>query len=212
MNKKNFKDIKCIIFDFDNTMYYDVDWSAWDKVAQDWFEKHCSYLGEEGRMQLLTKYKIKKRNGVYVLMDDLLCKMLCEIEGSPKAWLDYRDNLPLQDTFKKAKVVANRELEKCARIAKLYIVSNSRQISIKQIAKHHKIDLSFFEQIITNDFDANDMSKAKYYKQIMERENLTPKQILVVGDSKSHDIEPAEKLGMRAYQCQGGFTYEELFG
>ena len=80
--------IKCFIFDFDDTLYYGVDWSEWHQQCKDWYKEHFSSLNEK-ELRKLTKQAIgrgKIHSGVDV------AKALKKIEGSPKAWLDLETN------------------------------------------------------------------------------------------------------------------------
>ena len=91
-------------------------------------------------------------------------------------------------------------------------MSNSELDKIETFAKTKHFDLSMFDDIIINEFQAENLSKESYYKKIMEQNNLAPNQILVIGDNYKNDLRPAKKLGMHVFKCEEGFTYDEIMG
>ncbi len=206
--------IKTFIFDFDDTISYNVDWSDYVRHINDFFNEHFSYLNEEERKELLKKYLHKTK-----LDDDYeLIKILMDKEGTAQAWLDYRDSwTELDEGEKNAKHIPNEELNKFVEQAKrlggrLYIVSNSRIKEIKRFADYHNVDLSIFDDIYINEFKQTKEGKGLYYKKIMEEDELSPKEVMVIGNSYKSDILPAKKLKMKYYKCYEGFTYEEIVG
>lgn len=44
----------------------------------------------------------------------------------------------------------------------------------------------------------------------MEKFNVNPEEIMVIGNSYKHDILPAKRLKMKYFKCKDGFTYEEV--
>ncbi len=200
--------VKCFIFDFDDTLYYGVDWTIWKKFATNYFNEHFSYLTEKQRSYYLKKYKCGK-NGEEVLA--YIEKISIEIEGTCQPWLDFSKGV-IEPEAKDGKAIPMREIKKCAQQGKIYIVSNTKMEMIEKFARIYKIDLSLFERVISNEFTPGNEGKERYYKEIMEENGLQPDQILVIGNSKREDILPAEKLKMNTYLADGQFTYEELIG
>lgn len=203
--------IKVFIFDFDYTLYYGVDWAFWINLNKNYFNEHYSYLTKKEKENLCKIVLGKKRIGN---SEDLI-KLLIYTEGSARSFLDFRNNLPFPEAKQKAKIVSQKELQKFRAQAtekggEMFIVSNSTIHEIKEFCEYHKFDLSIFDEIIVNDYKDNNFSKALYFRYIMEKCNVKSDEILVIGDSKKHDILPAKKLGMNYYQCKDGFTYEEI--
>lgn len=199
--------VKCVVFDFDDTIYYGVDWTFWYKMAYAWFNEHFSSKTPLERQLLLKKYGVHKN--LKNFSDEKLCSILLGEEGSADKWLDYRDKMELADEEKKAKCVSMSEIKKFAKLGKLYILSNSREKNIKKFAEYHNLDLSIFEKIVTNQF-AKETSKEGYLKEIMEDNNLKPENILMIGNSYRSDILPAKKLKMNYYKVKNGFSYNEI--
>ena len=205
--------IKVVIFDFDDTLYFGVDWKFWKEEYIAFFENHFSYLSADEKKNLIKKHL----NRDYIKNSTDIIKILIAEEGSAKAWLDFRDSISgeLSEEEKKGNIVPQEEMQEFYNQAKrlngkLYIVSNSTLKDIKAFAEFYNIDLSIFEKIYTNDYDISDITKERYYKEIIAENNITPSEAMVIGDSYANDILPAKKLKMHYYQCENGFTYEEV--
>ena len=79
--------------------------------------------------------------------------------------------------------------------AKLYLVSNCPVSYIESNSKRHGFDISIFDGIYSNQFNAEDVTKFDVYKTIQEKENAMPENVFVVGDSVEKDMKPAKRLG-----------------
>jgi len=202
--------VKCVIFAFYDTIYYGINWSFWYRMVGEWFDTHFKDMSFEEKKNLLKKYGVRYRKQNFKLSDNVLCKLLIETEDSAKPWLEYRDQLEMHTEEKKGKAISKKELKRFAKLGKLYIVSNSHLSNIKQIAEFYNIDLSLFEKIYVNDYETKNTSKDKYFKEIMEENNLKPENVLVIGDSKQQDILPAKRLKMQYYRCKNGFKYLDV--
>ena len=198
--------VKCIIFDFDDTLYYDVDWSFWQKICENFFEEHFSYLSKEKRKELRKKYE---KMGS---LSDTLGRMCYELEGSADPWLKYRDSLPMQPEEREGKAVSMKELGKCKEQGNLYIVSNSRLVDIKRTSKFYGIDLDIFKKVFTNEYTEQVGTKEDIYLKIMQEEGLSADEILVVGNNYKSDLKPAKNLKMNYCKVKDGFTFEEIMG
>ena len=198
--------VKCVIFDFDDTLYYGVDWKNWNEECKKFYNQHFSYLTEKQRETLFKRYK---KFGSHSDIVGRICK---DLEGSPKSWFDWRDSLPMSEEEKEGKGVPMREIRKFSSLGNIYIVSNSRPVDIERTSKYYGIDLSLFKGVYVNEFSGENCDKGQLYKKIMEQEGLKPEQMLVVGDSIRSDIRPAKKLKMNYCKVKDGFTFEEIMG
>lgn len=203
--------VKLFIFDFDNTLYYDVNWNFWTKVIQNYFNEHFSYLTEKEKIQLCKRVLNKRK----VTSDEDLCRILFSVEGNCDSWLNYRKALPLSEEEKNAKVISHENLLKFAKQAHdknggIYIVSNSTIEDIKNFCEYHNFDLSLFDGIIINEFKTENPSKQEFFESLMKKHNVKPDEVLIIGDSYKHDIIPAKNLKMNYYHCRNGFSYEEV--
>ena len=110
----------------------------------------------------------------------------------------------------KAISISNEELKKFKKDYKLYIVSNSVMSNILSVAKYFDIDLSLFEEVLTNDY-THGVDKRFYYEQIIKKEKISPAELLVLGDDKFTDLIPAEELGAKTiYITTADYTRKSL--
>ena len=204
--------IKCFIFDFDDTLYYGVDWTEWNDMQQKWIRSHYQDLTDEQFSSLCLQ-----ATGKTNLEGKDIVQLLIKEEGSAKAYLDWRNSIDgeMSEFEKNGQVVSMDEIRKfrsqCDRLGgKMFIVSNSTQKGIEVFAKHYKIDLSLFDGIYVNQYSAEDATKKKIYQQIMNDNNLSNDQIMVIGNSYKQDLAPAKELKLCTFLCKDGFTYDEV--
>ena len=120
-------------------------------------------------------------------------------------WLKTNKN------YMRGKKISNQELQKFKQLGKIYIVSNYKQGDLLAALEYNNFDESMFEEIISNDLSKpENLDKFKIYQEIMQKSNLKPNQILVVGNNFKHDLQSAKKLGMHYYLVKDGFTYDEI--
>ena len=65
------------------------------------------------------------------------------------------------------------------------------------MSKKIGLDITSFEKILSNNFEKEDLSKSKVIEDIFKTEKLDANSVLMVGDSKKYDIDPAKKLEMQ---------------
>lgn len=201
--------VKCVIFDFDDTLYYNMDWTAYYLASNKFFNEKFS---ETERKRLVKKYHLKKKHGLYLFNDKVMCQILKDSGYDHFEWLQICENIKYGKARRQTKLIGKRTLKKFAKLGKLYIVSNSSEKVIKEFADVRKFDLSIFAEVISNGFLGDDFTKEKYYKKIMEQNKLSPNQVLVIGDDYKNDLLPAKKLGMHIFDCDEGFTFDEVMG
>ena len=205
--------IKCFIFDFDDTLYYNVSWKQWNKERNEWVRNHFSDYSDKEFTELLQNVLSKKR----IDSGQDIVKLFLKTEGSSKAYNEWRygKRIVLNEEGKKGEAIPKSELKKfreqCQRLGgKMYIVSNSTKSDIRAFMEYYKIDHTFFEDILINDFPENDITKEHLYREILEKNKLEPDEVMVIGNSYKTDILPAKKLKMHTFLCKNGFTYDEV--
>lgn len=193
--------IKCFIFDFDDTLYYGVDWTEWNDMQQKWIRSHYQDLTDEQFSSLCLQ-----ATGKTNLEGKDIVQLLIKEEGSAKAYLDWRNSIDgkMSEFEKNGQVVSMDEIRKfrsqCDRLGgKMFIVSNSTQKGIEVFAKHYKIDLSLFDGIYVNQYSAEDATKKKIYQQIMNDNNLSNDQMMVIGNSYKQDLAPQKNLNFAPF-------------
>ncbi len=203
----NPKKIKVFIFDFDDTLYWDMNDKFLNNIKWSFFDEHYKNLSKIQKKKLLNKFNVVD-GGKFKTSD--LCSILVSTDGNYKAWVDYMEDINLHEEMLKTKVISNEELKKFKRYkAKLFIVSDSRYERIKQFCRAKKIDFDIFDNIFTNDYKHD---KYWWYKRILRQEKIKPKNVVVIGNDYTKDIKPARELDMYYYKCKDGFTFEEVIG
>ncbi len=197
LSQKDFEisGLKVVIFDFDNTLYDNVDWGkGWAEYVLGGIEKLLSFLPKEQIKNLMEKYGLYSTQG-RIFEKSLKLFASGDIPLSTKDFRDLTATFLYEPDWTGARIIPNELLRELSKKYKLYIVSNSSENVIRYDCKKLGIDTSVFADIIQNRFDPRDLSKKPDYVAVMQKENATPEQMLVVGDSEFYDIGPAKELG-----------------
>lgn len=188
--------IKTIVFDFDETIYigYIGNPKKYDLYLVD------TALGLGTYDKLSDKYGIRGRD-----IKDF-------VDASREEGLDY---IKVVENFKRiifrhkhtgdVKVLPNELFRKLREKYPIYIASMSQQNYLNNYFKVYGIDRENFVDVLSMDL-VKDKSKGDMLKRIKERENCHPEEILMVGDSLTHDIIPAKELGMQTFHMVGDFN------
>ena len=191
-------ELKCIMFDFDDTLYTGNVWGNWVEYLSKFY---------------LQKFPNKKisdvpREAFYSAAR--FVDYIVEKEGvSSKEFVKYQEDVIYQFSTKKVRAIDLDLLRKLKSKYILTIVSNSSVPYIKYHSKELGIDLDLFDDIQQNNYLNEDRSKAVNYKDIINKYNLKPENVLVMGDSYSNDIVPALKLGMLCKHIDSVYEVEE---
>lgn len=198
--------LKAVIFDFDNTLYDNVDWGKeWAEFVLAKIEGLLSFLPKKEVKRLMGKYNLHSTNG-------RLFEKAFNLFASGDTPLTTKDFRNLTATFlyepdwTGAKTIPNELLRELAKKYHLYIVSNSSESVIRFDCEKLGIDTTVFTEIVQNRFDPKDLSKKADYIAVMQKENATADEILVVGDSNFYDIDPAKELGMNTILLCGTYN------
>ena len=198
--------LKAVIFDFDNTLYDNVDWGKeWAEFVLAKIEGLLSFLPKNEVKRLMEKYNLHSTNG-------RLFEKAFNLFASGDTPLTTKDFRNLTATFlyepdwTGAKTIPNELLRELAKKYHLYIVSNSSESVIRFDCEKLGIDTTVFTEIVQNRFDPKDLSKKADYIAVMQKENATADEILVVGDSNFYDIDPAKELGMNTILLCGTYN------
>ncbi len=188
-------DVKVIIFDFDYTLYQNLDWGIdwYDNVIRP-LRRMLSFLTMDEFDRLCKKYNVRGsrvfENTCLLIKDE---KLPCSI----KDFRDLTQTFRFEADYENAQLFPSDLLEKLAKTYPLYVVSNTAESKIKFDCDKMHLDLSPFKGVYQNRFDENDLSKAPDFKMIADNEGVEYSKVLVVGDSEIHDLEPASRLGMQ---------------
>ena len=188
--------IKCVILDFDGTLYSQGDWSNEPKlfgqflVNKNYFpecvtaEEKMAKLGE-----LYPNYHIIQQMFAYLhdnKIDDTEFRKfnddnICEIRCDEIVFI----NPHLIDSLSKS--------------YKIYMISDSAIPYLEFYLDHAKIDKTKFEAILSNEYNDEGYTKIPMMKKVLTQTGLRSDEIIMIGDSEKSDIIPAKLLGIQTY-------------
>lgn len=185
------KKTKVVVFDFDNTLYMGIDWT---KEWADFCKNGLRFVFRDWDDSLFEKM-IQKENLINYTSDGII-KVIKKYQKNVEDWITYRTVNDCKLDLSNIITISESELQKFAKNYTLYIVSNSTQKDIHDMAFKFDIDLSVFKEIIINDYKSG-AGKKTFYEEIIKKEKIKPSELFVIGDSEKNDIIPALELGAR---------------
>lgn len=175
---------KALIFDLDDTIYPTK--SVADEMHADLYELIRPHVSEEVfqhiREDILTTpfQKVADRYALNKQLKEAGLKLCLDMDfnGSMETFEDYK--FAMDNNAQKFLVTAGyTKLQK----------SKIRQLGIEK---------DFKEIIIADPYTSN-LSKADVFKQIMDRHQYTPADVLVIGDNPESEIASAKELAIETY-------------
>jgi putative hydrolase of the HAD superfamily len=196
--------IKVIIFDLDNTLYNEYDYviSGFKAVA--------SFLDKEESIDYCTAYSLLLEsfvlNGRGNNFDYLCQKLSIDTSLINKLVNVYREHSP--EIMLKTDIVAF--LIELSKNYKLCLLTNGWLIPQQKKVKALKIN-DYFDSVIYSQQDGLDFAKPhpKYFKYVLEAYNVSPEEILMIGDDPIADIQGAQNLGMHCFQIKNNLDDKE---
>ena len=190
----NLNKIKCVVLDFDGTLYSDGDWSNEPKL----FGK---YLVEKN---YLPEYetgdeKMAKLGQMYPNYH-IIQQMFAFLHENGIDDSDFRkfNNDNICEIRSKNIVFLKPEIiDRLSKNYKIYMISDSAIPYLEFYLDHAKIDRRKFEKILTNEYRDAGYTKIPMMKKILTETNLKPDEVIMVGDSEKSDIVPAKLLGLQ---------------
>jgi len=197
--------IKCVVIDFDNTLYSGGDWTEEDAFYDKFLERE-KFLPEGKRnvayvMSLYPKYHSLQAIYAYMQDNGLDDRIFEKFEATQIYDFVNKDTVFIEPSI----------LSELSKYYKLYLLSDS---SKEYLAKHMKtggIDQKNFVKVMSNQYTPGDLTKLPMMKQILQETKLNPDEIVMVGDSELCDKEPAEKLGFQTYVVDNVFDTSNFF-
>ena len=188
------KKVKCVILDFDGTLYSNGDWSNEPKLFGEYL-MNKNYLSEYGsadeRMaklgEMYPNYHIIQQMFAYLHdngIDDgdfrkFNNENICEIRSKDIVFL-------------KPEIIDN-----LAKNYQLYMISDSAIPYLEFYLDHAEIDKSKFKKIMTNEYRDAGYTKIPMMKKVLAETGFKPDELIMIGDSEKSDIVPAKLLGLQ---------------
>ena len=193
--------IKIVIFDFDDTLYSDKNPKPW--------RDYCLNAIE---------FFLQKRSDYQQIMDEVLTRsfsdnqliaFLKNYDVREEIINDYFKTHQVEDgTFDNCTIVSDESLASFANHFKLFIVLNSRKESVVKNMSILNINPRYFIDIISN----TETSKTHAYQDIIKKHNISPEELLVIGNSYNSDILPALEIGANGRVVRSAnFIFNDFF-
>lgn len=193
--------IKIVIFDFDDTLYSDKNPKPW--------RDYCLNAIE---------FFLQKRSDYQQIMDEVLTRsfsdnqliaFLKNYDVREEIINDYFKTHQVEDgTFDNCTIVLDESLASFANHFKLFIVSNSKKESVVKNMSILNINPRYFIDIISN----TETSKTHAYQDIIKKHNISPEELLVIGNSYNSDILPALEIGANGRVVRSAnFIFNDFF-
>ena len=208
MNTKNLLLPKAVIFDTDNTLYdYATANLQANNAVVNKFINECDISKEEFLYALsIARESVKKQLGntasshnrllYYQKTIELLglkSQILLTLDLEQTYWRTFLSHCYLFDG-----VVEFIKLLKSRNIPIAVITDLTAQIQFRKLV-YFNLD-SYFDFIVTSEEVGVDKPNKLPFEQAFAKLDTTPQDTWMIGDSCYHDIKPARKLGMVAFQ------------
>ena len=182
---KNLLDIKCWIFDLDNTLY-----SGQTKVFSEVDKKMSTFISKKMDVDLVKAKEIQKK--YFYEYGTTLSGLMKQDSIDPHEFLEFVHDIDISWLPKDLKL--KDELIKIKE--KKYIFTNGSHAHVKNVTKQLGIDGLFdgaFDIV-----DANFVPKPHMdpYKKIIDKFKIEPTKSILIEDI-AHNLEQAKNLGMK---------------
>ena len=182
---KNLLDIKCWIFDLDNTLY-----SGQTKVFSEVDKKMSTFISKKMDVDLVKAKEIQKK--YFYEYGTTLSGLMKQDSIDPHEFLEFVHDIDISWLPKDLKL--KDELIKIKE--KKYIFTNGSHAHVKNVTKQLGIDGLFdgaFDIV-----DANFVPKPHIdpYKKIIDKFKIEPTKSILIEDI-AHNLEQAKNLGMK---------------
>lgn len=201
----NLQNIKAIIFDFDDTLYSNGDWSRYYDECLKYFEDY-GYTDDGWKFYEMLKKK-------YPDIPNLgykVCRYFKEIGGDVNFLYDRLNEHIYDITNPNLKFMDYSLLEKLSKKYSIYLISNSPENYIKHYAKLFGVDLNCFKMVLFNKHEGEDYSKGFYMEKCMKDAKTLPSETLMVGDDPYTDMLPAKNLKLNTFLVDDVSETEKL--
>lgn len=194
MQNLDLEKVKCIIFDFDATLYTGADWNGYSDYFYGIFVDIGAFGSvSEAHEKLLELYPDEpeyEQRAVFYLHDN---------EHLFKKFMQRRDDEIFDITSDYMQFCDYSLLSKLSKYYKLYLISDSPQSYLHFYLKKFGIDENDFQMVCANKYAKEDITKFPLMRDAMIDADASPDETLMIGDSLKYDKRPAEKLGIQFY-------------
>jgi HAD superfamily hydrolase (TIGR01549 family) len=191
--------VKVVVFDLWNTLVYDSSHEIHQEIANilgfETKDEFWDYLGEHF---FGTKSSFYDYIDSLIKQRDLPDETLDKIKSLWEKTKDYVNIFP--ETVK--------TLEEFSKKYKLVLLSNTAEKEGKEAMGKFGLE-KYFDEILLSGSLGLAKPDPKIFKLVLEKTNVRPEEILVVGDNLETDIIPARILGMKGILIDTREKYTE---
>ena len=189
----NLKKIKCVIVDFDSTLYSNGDASA---------ESYEDYLAEHNILpEISGKYEkrayLKSLYPKYHTIKAIFA-YLRDNGFDDSGFRDFFDKQIWEIRTKDTVFINPKIIKELSKYYPIYIVSDSAVAYLEYYLKEANIDKRWFSGVYSNTYTDETFSKIPVMKKIQSETGAKSNEIIMIGDSEYSDIQPAKLLGFQA--------------
>ncbi len=192
----NLNKIKCVIIDFDKTLYSDADLTRQD-------EHYIEYFYDK-KLIKKTKNSIKKlieENKPYHMVQCIF-KLSRESNISDDEIYEWLNNHIYNFISPDMKIVKPDILKQICSKLPVYLLSDSCPAYLQHYFDLFGYKKEWFKGCISNDFKSENMSKTCDMLKIVKLEKLKKNEVLMIGDSLKSDIIAANNAGIESFQVR----------
>ncbi len=195
--------IKVIVFDFDNTLYNGDVWTNYNNHVLKILEKILPH--KEAKELLDASVNVFQGN---VHIDHIITLLKQKGYDYEKFLSLVKENVYVHPC--EVEVISNDFLKELSKHYEIYCLSMSNENYLDFYFDKYKIDRAVFKEVLSADLLAEDKSKVPILLDIIKKENIKSTELLMVGDSYSHDILPAKKAGVQYLHYNSG-NFNQLY-
>lgn len=188
--KKQFNNIKVIIWDFDGT-FYPPNHKLFHIIRESEYQA-IMFLNHWPREKAVTEFH--KLHKVTIQSATVVISTLCHVSVARAA-------IESEKRFDRRKYIEHDQglIEMFDKLKpyRHYILANGVKKYILKMLEVFGIPMETFEDIVTSDTIGVTKPDEKGFRYIIEKTGLPPNAHLMIGDRDLVDLVPAKKLGMR---------------
>lgn len=204
MKSVDLQKIKCVMIDFDGTLYSNGDWAGSDE----WYFRYLPQTGLYSGSLVEFNEEFDFPEGYHLLQK--ICVFLKNHGEDINGYKDFQKKNIYNFLRDETTSVSAELLEKFCKKYPVYLLTDSCSAYLEHYLKVFGYKKSWFKKIICNDYSSEDLSKESDMKKVLMLEKIMPNEAIMIGDSLLHDKTPAEKLNINALQVQDKFETEKI--
>lgn len=192
----NYKKIKCVILDFDNTLYSYGNWDDEHRLYEKFLEQE-NFLPEINGGEEKLKY-MRSLYPNYHLVQTMYAFMH-DNNIDDKPFREFNDKNISNIITDEIVFIDPKVIEELAKSYKVYVISDSQISYLNYYLEYAGVKLSNFTGILSNEYNDEGYTKIPMMKKVLKETGFKPDEIVMVGDNPKTDIAPAKLVGLQTH-------------